>query len=392
MKKILVAQGGGPTAVINQSLVGVIKAAKTCFGVNSVFGAIHGIRGIVDNNIIDLSLYSDQELERVANSPGSALGSTRDKPDTQYCQDMFKVMVSHDINYFLYIGGNDSVNTVGIVEQVAKDVNYDLTCIHIPKTIDNDLVVSDHTPGFGSAALYVARSFMGLDMDNRSLPGVYLAVIMGRDSGFLTASAALARSRQDDGPHLIYLPETVFDIDNFINDVKSVYEKYGRCVIAISEGIVNKDKVQIATLLSTIQEKDAHGNLYVSGGDLASMLVKIIKDKLKYKRVRGDTFGYNQRSFYGCVSSVDKTEARIVGEKAVIFANQYNKSGSVTIHRYGDYVVDYQLTPLNKMTNEIKTMSSHFINDNANNITKQFIDYAKPLVGGLEFPTKLYFH
>src|SRR6478735_4785924 len=205
--KILVAQGGGPTAVINQSMVGVTLEARRFRGVELVYGARHGVRGIVDEDFIDLTQETSHNLELVAGTPSSALGSTRDKPDVKYCQEIFKVLKAHEIEHFFYIGGNDSSDTVRIVSQEAQKANYPLRTIHIPKTIDNDLVGSDHTPGFPSAARFVAQAFAGANLDNASLPGVYLGVVMGRHAGFLTAASALARKYAGDGPHLIYLPE-----------------------------------------------------------------------------------------------------------------------------------------------------------------------------------------
>jgi ATP-dependent phosphofructokinase / diphosphate-dependent phosphofructokinase len=276
----------------------------------------------------------------VANTPSSALGSTRDKPDLKYCQEIFKVLQAHEISYFFYIGGNDSSDTVRIVSEEARKANYPLRSIHIPKTIDNDLVENDHTPGLPSAARFVAQAFIGANLDNAALPGIYIAVVMGRHAGFLTAASALGKKFPDDGPHLIYLPERVFDVDKFLADVKATMDRYGRCVVAVSEGIHDADGVPIALKLAKNVEKDAHGNVQLSGtGALADMLCDEIREKLGVKRVRGDTFGYVQRSFIGCVSDVDQREAREVGEKAVQYAMWGDRDGSVVIDRTGFYSV-----------------------------------------------------
>ena len=214
--KVLVAQGGGPTVVINQSLVGVVLEARKFQHVGRIYGARHGVRGIVDEDLVDLTRETSHNLEVVGMTPSSALGSTRDKPDRAYCQEIFKVLQAHGIGYFLYVGGNDSVDTVRIVAEAAQAASYDLRCIHIPKTIDNDLVVNDHCPGYPSAARFVAQAFMGANLDNRALPGVYIAVVMGRHAGWLTAAAALGHKFADDGPHLIYLPERDFSLDSFL--------------------------------------------------------------------------------------------------------------------------------------------------------------------------------
>ncbi|MCK9284277.1 MAG: 6-phosphofructokinase [Rhodocyclaceae bacterium] len=380
--KVLVAQGGGPTAVINQSLAGVVLEARKFRNVDLVYGAYHGVSGIVNEDFLDLTQETSHNIEMVANTPASALGSTRDKPDLKYCQEIFKVLKAHGIGYFFYIGGNDSSDTVRIVSEEAARANYPLRCIHIPKTIDNDLVGNDHTPGFPSAARFVAQSFMGANLDNAALRGVYLAVVMGRHAGFLTAASALGKKFPDDGPHLIYIPERTFRIEQFLTDVKATYEKYGRCVIAASEGIHDGKGEPIITTLSGQVERDAHGNVQLSGsGALADLLCDEIKTKLGIKRVRGDTFGYLQRSFMGCVSDVDQREAREVGEKAVQYAMWGDRDGSVAIKRTGFYSVDYHLLPLGAVAGKTRVMEDEFIAANGTDVTDAFRLYLRPLLG-----------
>jgi 6-phosphofructokinase 1 len=382
LQKILVAQGGGPTAVINQSLVGVALEARKFASVERVYGAAFGVRGIVNEDFVDLSRETSSNLEAVANTPSSALGSTRDKPDLAYCQEILKVLQAHGIGNFFYIGGNDSSDTVRIVADEARKSGYPLRCIHIPKTIDNDLVGFDHTPGFPSAARFVAQAFMGVNLDNASLPGVYCAIIMGRHAGFLTAASALARKFPDDGPHLIYLPERVFTIDGFLADVKAIFERHGRCIIAASEGIHDADGAPIITKLASTVEKDAHGNVQLSGtGALADLLCEEVKNKLGLKRVRGDTFGYLQRSFAGCVSDVDQREAREVGEKAVQYALWGETDGSVAIRRTASYAVDYPLIPLETVAGKTRVMEDEFIAAAGNGVTPAFDAYLRPLLG-----------
>ena len=380
--KILVAQGGGPTAVINQSLVGVALEARRFGEVQRIYGARHGVRGIVNEDFVDLTQETSHNLELVAGTPASALGSTRDKPDLKYCQEIFKVLQAHEIEHFFYIGGNDSSDTVRIVSEEAHKANYRLRSIHIPKTIDNDLVGNDHTPGFPSAARFVAQAFAGANLDNAALPGVYLAVVMGRHAGFLTAASALGKKFPDDGPHLIYVPERTFVLDKFLADVKAVYERYGRCVIAVSEGIHDESGAPIAAQLARDLEHDAHGNVQLSGsGGLADLLCEEIKTKLKIKRVRGDTFGYVQRSFIGCVSDVDQREAREVGEKAVQYAMWGGRDGSVAIKRTGFYSVDYELVPLESVAGKTRTMEDDFISASGTDVTDAFRLYLRPLLG-----------
>jgi 6-phosphofructokinase 1 len=380
--KILVAQGGGPTAVINQSMVGVTLEARRFRNVTRIYGALHGVRGIVNEDFLDLTQETSHNLELVAATPSSALGSTRDKPDMAYCQRIFDVLRAHEIEHFFYIGGNDSADTVRIVSQEARAAGYPLRCIHIPKTIDNDLVGNDHTPGFPSAARFVAQAFAGANLDNAALPGVYVGVVMGRHAGFLTAASALGKKFPDDGPHLIYLPERVFELERFLADVKAAYARHGRCVIAVSEGVHDAAGEPIVTLLAKEIEKDAHGNVQLSGtGALADLLCEEIKARLGIKRVRGDTFGYLQRSFIGCVSDVDQREAREVGEKAVQFAMWGDQDGSVVIRRTGFYSVDYDLLPLDQVAGKTRTMEDEFISASGTDVTDAFRLYLRPLLG-----------
>ncbi len=384
--KVLVAQGGGPTAVINQSFVGVVKEARKHPEIVKVYGAMGGIEGIVNEEFVNLSSETEHNLEMLAKTPSSALHSTRVKPDREYCLKCFEVMKTHNIRYFFYIGGNDSSDSVRIISEEAKKQDYEFVAIHIPKTIDNDLVENDHCPGFGSAARFVSSAFMGTNLDNKALKGVYIGVVMGRHAGFLTASASLAKVYEDDGPHLIYLPERPFIIENFLRDVDKVYKKYGRCVIAVSEGISDEDGNPIITKLVDTVEKDAHGNVQLSGtGMLGDLLSREIKNKLGIGRVRADTFGYLQRSFFGVVSEVDQREAREAGERAVQIAIESKTNGSVVIVRTGDYAVDYKLMPLEMIGGKTKHMPDEFINAEGNFTTQAWTNYVRPLIGKLEY-------
>jgi 6-phosphofructokinase len=293
------------------------------------------------------------------------------------------VLKAHRIGHFFYIGGNDSSDTVRIVADEAKKAGHALAAIHIPKTIDNDLMGNDHTPGFPSAARFVVQAFAGADLDNAALPGVYVAVVMGRHAGFLTAAAALARVHDDDGPHLVYLPERTFDIDRFTADVQAVHARLGRCVVAVSEGVHDASGEAIAARLTKgSAERDAHGNVQLSGtGALADLLCDEIKARTGIKRVRGDTFGYLQRSFLGCVSDVDAREAREVGERAVQFALLQGQVGSVAIRRTGDYAVELVLQPLEAVAAKTRVMDDTYINADGNHVTPAFRDYLRPLLG-----------
>jgi 6-phosphofructokinase len=385
----VVGQSGGPTAVINQSLVGVIQGVKECGHIEQLLGARHGVRGIVDEKFIDLKKASGELLERVAQTPAAGLGSTRDKPDAAYCEKIFKSFAKNNVRYFFYIGGNDSADTARIVAELAVKEKYELRVFHVPKTIDNDLRVHDHTPGYGSAAKFVAAAFIGDNFDNKSLPGVKINIVMGRNAGFLTAASVLARHYADDGPHLIYVPEAPLSEEKFIADVERVYSKYGRCLIAASEGICRPDGMTWAEAMKENLDRDSHGNVQLSGsGALGDYLSDVIKRKLgqtvRKLRVRADTLGYLQRSFPGFVSTVDAQEARRVGRMAVKYSSQGEREGSVAMKRQPgkSYSIDTFLTPLATVAKETKHMEPSYIAD-GNNITDAFVQYVKPLVGEL---------
>ena len=383
---MLIAQSGGPTMVINQSLVGAVLEAKKHPEITNIYGSLHGIQGILKEEFINLKKESVKTLEEIALTPSSALGSVRKKPTPEDCAKLFEVMQKYNIRYFFYIGGNDSAETAHIVNEEAKKAGYELHCFHIPKTIDNDLRENDHTPGFASGARFVACAFMGDNLDNRALPGVKVNVVMGRHAGFLTAASALARVHEGDGPHLIYVPERPFSMEKFADDVKKVYNKLGRCVIAVSEGIADKDGTSVAAALTSEVEVDSHGNVQLSGsGALGDRLADYIKNKLRISRVRADTFGYLQRSFPGIASEVDMKEARAVGACAVKTAVTADVDGSIAIRRKPGkkYQSFFERVPLGNVAKETRHMPDSWINKAGNDVTKAFLDYVKPLVGKL---------
>jgi 6-phosphofructokinase 1 len=383
---MLIAQSGGPTAVINQSLVGAVLEARRHRQIRNIYGALHGIQGILDDNLVDLGREDVKNLKVVATTPSSALGSVRKKPTHEDCLAIFSQLQRRDVRYFFYIGGNDSAETAYIINEEAKKANYELHCFHIPKTVDNDLRENDHTPGFASAARFVAQAFMGDDLDNASLPGVKINVVMGRNAGFLTASSALARTYKGSGPHLIYLPERPFDIEAFPKQVEAVVSKLGRCVVAVSEGICDAEGTPIVSKFSKDKEVDSHGNVQLSGtGALGDLLVQVIKTKTSISRVRADTFGYLQRSFHGVVSPVDAAEAAAVGAFAVKDATSGDVDGSIAIRRLPGkkYGVRFERVPLSAVARETRSMPPSFISKSGTDVTKAFIDYLRPLVGEL---------
>jgi 6-phosphofructokinase len=384
----VIGQSGGPTMVINQSLVGVIQEVQKHAHIERLLGARHGVRGIINDDFIDIKNTPEELAERIALTPSAALGSTRDKPDHAYCEKIFKSFEKNNVRYFFYIGGNDSCDTARIVHDMAREAKYDLNVFHIPKTIDNDLRVHDHTPGYGSAARFVAMAMIGDDYDNKSLPGIKIDVIMGRHAGFLTAASVLARKYENDGPHLIYVPEAPLSMEKFLGDVDRVYSKLGRCLIAVSEGVSAPDGKAWAEKMAENLEKDAHGNLQLSGtGALGDYFAEQIKAKLSNAsgeklRVRADTFGYLQRS-YPMVSEVDAREGRLVGQVAVKYsADPAVTEGSIAMRRVAgsEYKIETFLTPLSTVARVTKHLDPSYI-VNGNDISDSFKAYVRPLVG-----------
>jgi len=404
----VIGQSGGPTAVINESLVGVVEglhahaqAGGPSSPIKRILGMRHGVSGLTRGDFHDLTDLHRDKLQLIARTPSAALGSTRDKPDSAYCERIFEACKKHDIRYFFYIGGNDSSDTCRIVNELSNQGGYELRCFHVPKTVDNDLVENDHTPGFASAARFVAKACMADFLDNISLPGIKINVIMGRHAGFLTAASALAR-RDDrmrhegpttDGPQLIYLPEVPFDLDRFSQDVAELYEKKGRVHIAVSEGISDAQGNAIAATLIQDGQTDAHGNVQLSGsGALGDALSNHLKKVLtpaggKPPRVRADTFGYVQRCFPD-QSVIDQREARGTGRYAAKLAASGDIDGSVTIkrvHPLGSgqpYAAKYERVDLEAIAAKTRHMPTEFIEGHSN-VSRAFLEYCRPLVGEL---------
>ncbi len=397
----VIGQSGGPTAVINQSLVGIIETLKACKSIPKILGANHGVRGIVNEKFFDLRKPDAKLLERIANTPAAALGSSRDKPDEAYCEHIFEVFRKNDVRYFFYIGGNDSADAARIINEMAGSSGYELNCFHVPKTIDNDLRVTDHTPGYGSAARFVASAFAGEDRDSASLPGVKVSVVMGRDAGWLTAASVLGRQDNTCGPHLVYVPEIPFHLDQFCDDVAANYAEHGRCLIAVSEGVKDETGtpmvVSLAERLGHTVERDSHGNAQLSGsGALGDFLSEIIKQKVKIGReklrVRADTYGYLQRSFAGFASPVDQVEARECGRVAAKLALAGETDGTVVMKRAeGEkYSITYHRAELAEVAKHTKDLPKNFINKAGNGITASYVKYALPLIGDLPQLGKLF--
>ena len=402
-----IGQSGGPTAVINQSLAGVVQGLRQGLcatgHVKTILGMRHGVRGLVKpgaEGLLDLTQIDKARLEAIARTPSAALGSTRDKPDEAYCDKILDGCRRNEIRYFFYIGGNDSADTCRIVSEKAAHAGYELRCFHVPKTIDNDLLENDHTPGFPSAARYVTLALMGDALDNASLGGIKINVIMGRNAGFLAAASSLARGGAANGadpadrpaPHLIYLPEVPFSTDAFLADVEKVYARLGRCQVAVSEGIRDGSGEEIGPkLMRGAGEVDAHGNVQLSGsGALGDGLAELVKTGLtpkggKAPRVRADTFGYIQRCWPE-PSLVDALEARGAGRFAAELAARGDASASVTIVRTSNAPDAYRSACARADLSAVARRTRHVPADfiaGSNDVSAAFHDYCQPLVGDL---------
>ncbi|MDA8896767.1 diphosphate--fructose-6-phosphate 1-phosphotransferase [Acidimicrobiia bacterium] len=395
--KAVIGQSGGPTAVINKSLVGFIKEAVEC-DFDEILGAKHGLAGMMNEDFVDLSNLSEAQLYGIGKTPAAALGSVRKKPTDSDIENLIAIFEKQNIRNFFYIGGNDSAETANIVSEGAKQIGYEMKAFHIPKTIDNDLRETDHCPGYGSAARFVAHAFQGDDADNRSLGGIKINVLMGRHAGWLTAASTLGKSTEEDGPHLVYVPEKTFNIDRFLKEVKEVYDSLGRCVVAISEGVHNEEGEYFLqtyadqTGSELAGKKDSHGNIQLSGsGALGDTLTNLVSEYIDGARVRADTFGYLQRSFIADISKVDAEEAERVGQHAVVASKQL-ESGSVILQRQFSekYHCDVEITELRKVAKHTKDMPLEFLDPVKSYVTNEFFEYAMPLTGGIEPKTQIF--
>ena len=395
--KAVIGQSGGPTAVINKSLVGFIKEAVEC-DFDEILGAKHGLAGMMNEDFVDLSNLSEAQLYGIGKTPAAALGSVRKKPTDSDIENLIAIFEKQNIRNFFYIGGNDSAETANLVSEGAKQIGYEMKAFHIPKTIDNDLRETDHCPGYGSAARFVAHAFQGDDADNRSLGGIKINVLMGRHAGWLTAASTLGKSTEEDGPHLVYVPEKTFNIDRFLKEVKEVYDSLGRCVVAISEGVHNEEGEYFLqtyadqTGSELAGKKDSHGNIQLSEtGALGDTLTNLVSEYIDGARVRADTFGYLQRSFIADISKVDAEEAERVGQHAVVASKQL-ESGSVILQRQFSekYHCDVEITELRKVAKHTKDMPLEFLDPVKSYVTNEFFEYAMPLTGGIEPKTQIF--
>lgn len=384
MSNALVGQSGGPTVAINASLAGVIEGVIGTSKIDKIYGSIHGITGILEDRVIELNdTFKDNEnLDLLCATPAMYLKSCRYRLKEKDMALLVAKLQKYDIKYFFYIGGNDSMDTVMKLNAYIKEHNIDIVAMGIPKTIDNDLAVTDHCPGFGSAAKYVATTVCEVARDCfiYNPKTIVILEIMGRNAGWLTAAAALARCKNMTAPHYIYLPERAFDIDKFLADMKEGLDKYNHVIVAVSEGIKDKDGKYIAES-SLIGKEDSFGHSQLGG--VAKVLEGYVKEKLQVK-CRGIEINVLQRSASHLASATDITEARTIGRKAVEFALNGESGKMMTYKRISSepYKITYEASDINGIANAEKTVPDEYINDKGNNVTNEFIKYARPLIIG----------
>ena len=389
-KNVIVGQSGGPTAVINASLYGVVyEALMQKEQIGTVYGMINGIEGFLADTIMDMnSVEQSGELELIKTTPGSFLGSCRYKLPEDLKDDvyplLFKKFEEYSIGYFFYIGGNDSMDTVSKLSRYAAISGSEICFIGIPKTIDNDLVLTDHTPGFGSAAKYVASTVREIAIDASvydNKKSVTIVEIMGRHAGWLTAASVLARKFENDNPVLIYLPESAFNTDTFIEDVKKALEHTSNLVVCVSEGINDGNGTFICELASDVGV-DTFGHKMLTGS--GKYLENLVKEKLGVK-VRSIELNVNQRCSSSMISATDQEEAIQAGISGVHFALDGITGKMIAFHRTegADYSINYVSEDVNLICNQEKTVPPEWITGNGSDIGQAFIDYALPLIQGI---------
>ncbi len=385
----IVGQSGGPTSAINATLSGVIKGAYASKNIKKLFGMKNGIEGFLDEQIIDLTYLfgNEEQLEILETTPASALGSCRkklpnlDTPDTIY-DKVFEIFKKYDIRFFFYIGGNDSMDTVYKLSEYAKTIDYEIRIVGVPKTIDNDLPVTDHTPGFGSAAKFIATAIseIATDCSVYTMKAVTIVEMMGRDAGWLTCAAALAKEHNGAGADLIYLPEAPFYDNEFISSIEKCFEDHPNVVVAVSEGIryENGNYVGASNQSGMV---DVFGHKYLAG--TAKNLEALVKREIGCK-VRSVELNLLQRCSAHILSSTDINESIEIGRQAVSFACDGQTGVMLAFVRKNspNYEVEIISVPVEEVANKVKFVPNNFINDEKNNVTKECIDYISPLILG----------
>ena len=387
MRNLLVAQSGGPTAAINATVAGVVSCAVLSGKVDHIYGAVNGIEGVLAEKFLDLGkkLDSAEKISLLMQTPAAALGSCRyklgdPKENTEDFEEILRIFRRHEIRYFIYIGGNDSMDTVLKLSDYAKKINSDVKIIGIPKTIDNDLCMTDHTPGFGSAAKYIASSMLEIAHDTfiYAVKSVTIVEIMGRDAGWLTAASALARNEYNTAPQFIYLPEVDFDKDKFVADIKEALAHTNNVIVAVSEGIHDADGSYITSSKASC---DQFGHQQLSGAGKA--LEFLVKENIGVK-VRSIEINVLQRCASHLASATDQSEAFALGEHAVLLAEEGVTASMVTLTRTSNtpYAVAYDHAPSRGIANEAKSIPREWINAHGNDIRQELYNYLYPLIQG----------
>ncbi len=390
MNNLLIAQSGGPTVAINATLVGIFQAASKSMKVDRIYGARNGIQGVLEENLINLEevIKEDKDLELLCQTPAAALGSCRLKLDHHQDKEehylrLIKILRKYQIRYFIYIGGNDSMDTVAKLTDYCKQKNIkDIHFIGAPKTIDNDLVEIDHCPGFGSAAKYIATTCTELERDAKvyTKDSVLIIEIMGRNAGWLTAASALSRLNGAQGPDFIYLCERAFDAEQFLRDVKDRLKEKTPVIVAVSEGIKDESGNYISEQVQS-GSVDAFGHKYIAGAGV--VLEKLVRDRIGCK-VRSVELNVMQRSASHIASATDINESRRLGEKALECAINEISGQMVSLIRKKDveYEIELLSVPIEKVANMEKKVPLSYINEGGNDVTEEMIAYLKPLIQG----------
>ena len=375
---VLVVHGGGPTAVMNASLYGVVEAAEAYPAIGAVYGAIGGMEGIVAERLLDLSPFEEEQKKRLLHTPGSAIGSSRYPVTEEDYRKIPEILERYQIRYLLPNGGNGTMDTCGKIYQACMDAGYKtIKVVGIPKTIDNDIAITDHTPGFGSAARYLAATVREVAEDVKSLP-IHVCVIeaLGRNAGWITASSALARERAGDAPHLIYTPERPFDEEAFLKDVKALYDRLGGVVVVVSEGLKKEDGTPI---VDPIFKTDRA----VYYGDVSAHLANLVVKRLGIK-ARSEKPGLCGRASIAWQSPIDREEARLAGQEALRLAVEGHTGVMVGFEREetadGTYKIRMVEIPIEKVMLLEKTLPDRYISPKGNDVTEDFVRWCRPLV------------
>ncbi|PNV63358.1 6-phosphofructokinase [Clostridium sp. chh4-2] len=376
MENVLVVHGGGPTAVINSSLYGVIEEAKKSGRIDKVYGAIGGSEAIFKERFLDLMQFPEEKLKLLLETPATAIGSSRYALEQEDYEAMVEIFKKHEIKYVLLNGGNGTMDTCGKIYEVCK--NEGICVVGIPKTVDNDIAITDHTPGFGSAARYIAATTEEIGADIKSLP-IHVCVIeaMGRNAGWITAASVLARKKPGDAPHLIYLPERAFNEEEFLEDVKRLYDELGGVVVVASEGLRGEDGEPIVPPIF----KSGRATYY---GDVSSYLANLVIQKLGIK-ARSEKPGICGRSSIAWQSPVDRDEAVLAGRKALQAALNGESGVMVGFIREetedGSYKIQLRMIPISEVMMYEKVLPKEYINERGNDVTEEFAKWCRPLIG-----------